>query len=366
MRGKESTRYTHEELTARLSGNGKEKKKDNVATVQKGIPFSEAELGLDPRVKDFLKQVNPSIRRPMETKDLEEIRSQKKIENIDMSHNIKAEIEYLYLEDHTLKLRVYNRTNTSKPALIYYHGGGFFDRDEEVIENVCKFLAETSNTVVIAVEYRLAPEYPYQDGLDDCLETVRHVYEFPERFRINSSQIGLVGDSVGGNLALGVQHLSRKEEWRINYIGLFCPLVDLSDISRNSWNIEHYSMAEDEELIRTELIAMKESLYFIQTLYLENLKDVLIPLVSPLLRENKGKMPPVFITTAEFDFLRLQGEQFTSQLMDRGLSVRHIEYKGMAHAFVRKLGYYPQAYDAIIELSAHFNETLANQKTEDE
>lgn len=366
MRGKESTGYTQKELTARLSKNGTAVKKGNITTVQKGIPFLEKESGLDPRVKDFLTQVKPSLRLPMEMKDLEEIRSQKKIDNIDMSHNIKAEIEYLYLEGRTLKLRVYNRTNTIKPVLIYYHGGGFFDRDEDVIENICKFLAEASNTVVIAVEYRLAPEHPYQHGLNDCLETVRHVYEFPERFRINSSQIGLVGDSVGGNLALGVQHLSREESWEINYIGLFCPLVDLSDISRDSWNITHYSMAVDEELIRRELITMKESLYFIQTLYLENLEDVLIPLVSPLLRENKGRMPPVFVTTAEFDFLRLQAEQFASQLIDRGLPVRHIEYKGMDHAFVRKLGYYPQAYDAIIELALHFKEVTASQKTEDE
>lgn len=62
--------------------------------------------------------------------------------------------------------------------------------------------------------------------------------------------------------------------------------------------------------------------------------------------------------TAEFDFLRIQGEEFSAQLLKAGVPVRHIEYKGMDHAFVRKLGYYPQAADAIKEIASHFLEEL--------
>lgn len=361
MRRNESTKYTHDELAARLADNGKNIKKGNISALQKGIPFMEDKKGLDPRVKQFLEEVNPTLRRPMETKDLEEIRAQGNANNKDMSDNIKAETEYLHLENRTLKLRVYNRTKTAKPALIYYHGGGFFERDEDVIENLCKFLADASNTVVIAVEYRLAPEHPYQDGLDDCLETIRYVYTFSDRFYIDPQQISLVGDSVGGNLALGVHHLSREEEWDIRFIGLFCPLVDLSDTSRNAWDINHYDLAEDRELIRRELITMKESLYFIQNLYLEHLEEVYMPLVSPLLRKDKEKLPPMFVITAEFDFLRLQAEQFASQIVKDGGFVHYIEYKGMDHAFVRKLGYYPQAYDVVKEFSAHFNKIISNK-----
>lgn len=361
MSEKENMKYTHDELAARLADNGTYIEKEKESRLLKGIPFMEDNKGLDPRVKQFLEEVNPTLRRPLETKDLDEIRAQENVDNKDMSDNIKVETEYLHLENRTLKLRVYNRTKTVKPALIYYHGGGFFERDEDVIENLCKFLADASNTVVIAVEYRLAPEHPYQDGMDDCLETVRYAYTFSDRFYINPDQIGLVGDSVGGNLALGVHHLSREEEWNIRFIGLFCPLVDLSDTSRNAWDINHYDLSEDRELIRRELITMKESLYFIQNLYLEHLEDVYMPLVSPLLREDKEKLPPMFVITAEFDFLRLQAEQFASQVIENGVSVRHIEYKGMDHAFIRKIGVYPQAYDAVKEFSVYFKEAVLNK-----
>lgn len=226
------------------------------------------------------------------------------------------------------------------------------------MENICKFLAQEANSVVVGVEYRLAPEHPYQDGLNDCFETARYIYENPEEFQIDVDQMGIVGDSVGGNLALGVQQLSLEAPWEFRYLGMLCPLVDLSDVSRNSWNIKHYDMSKDHELIRQELVTMKDSLSFIQTLYLTNLEDVFLPLVSPLLRHDETKMPPLTMITAEFDFLRIQGEEFSAQLLEAGVPVRHFKYKGMDHAFVRKLGYYPQAADAVKEVSRHFLEVL--------
>lgn len=350
-----------ENLMRRLKENVTLSKKGRLEIISKEIPFVNEEGGFDPRVKDFLlHEEDPNIRRPLELEDLEIVRSRAEEHTEDLSTGIRMETEYIYLADHTMRVRVYNRTKVKKPAIIFFHGGGFFELDMKVMNNIGKFLAQEADAVVIAPEYRLAPEHPYQDGIDDCLECLRYVHEQAESLKINQENISLVGDSVGGNLALGVNHLSQEEPWNINYIGLLCPLVDFSEVSKGSWSIDHYNLEKDKELIRQELITTKESLSFIQTLYLTNLEDVMLPLVSPLLRKEKRNLPPITMITAEFDFLRLQGEEFSAQLMEAEVPVRHFEYKGMAHAFVRKLGYYPQAADAIIEIAKHFRQSIKN------
>ncbi|QAS52313.1 alpha/beta hydrolase [Halobacillus litoralis] len=351
--------HTHEELTARLQENATYSKKGRLSVINKEIPFQEGSRGLDPRVKNFLtNEADPNVRRPLEIDDLEITRKRVEVNNKDLSSGIRSETIKIILEDHEIPLGIYNQTTEKKPVLIYLHGGGFFERDMDVMENICKFLAQEANAVVVGIEYRLAPENPYQDGLNDCLEAVRYIYENPEKFHVDVDQMGLVGDSVGGNLALGVHQLSLGEKWEIRYMGMFCPLVDLSEVSRNTWNVKHYDMSKDAELIRQELVTMKDSLMFIQSLYLTNLEDVFLPLVSPLLRKDKTTLPPTTIVTAEFDFLRIQGEEFSTQQLEAGVPVLHFKYKGMDHAFVRKLGYYPQSADAIKEVSSHFLQVL--------
>lgn len=353
------TNPMQQDLAARLQENAVVSKKGNLCIINKEIPFQENSRGLDPRVKDFLtNEAEPHIRRPLEIDDLEITRKRVEVNNKDLSNGISTEAMKIPMEGHDIPLNIYNRSTEKKPLLVYFHGGGFFERDMDVMENICKFLAQEADAVVVGVEYRLAPEYPYQDGLDDCFEAARYIYENPEMFHADVDQMGLVGDSVGGNLALGIHQLSLEEKWEIRYIGMLCPLVDLSDVSRNTWNIKHYDMSEDAELIRQELVTMKDSLSFIQALYLTNLADVYRPLVSPLLREDKTTLPPITMVTAEFDFLRIQAEEFSDQLLEAGVPVRHFKYKGMDHAFVRKLGYYPQAADAVKEVASHFSEVL--------
>jgi acetyl esterase len=356
--------YTHEELTGRLKTKVMHSKKGRLNILNKEIPFQEGSGGLDPRVRKFLSEdTDPKTRRPLEIDDLEITRSRVEVNSKDLSSGIRSEKTKISLADRQISLGIYNRTIEKKPVLVYLHGGGFFERDVDVMKNMCRLLAQEADAVVVGVEYRLAPEHPYQDGLDDCFEAVQYIYENAEKFNVDAEKIGIVGDSVGGNLALGVHHLSIDKPWTISYIGLLCPLVDLSDVSRETWNIKQYDTTKDYELIHQELVTMRESLIFIQTLYLTNLEDVHLPLVSPLLRKDKTNLPPVTLVTAEFDFLRVQGEEFSTQLLDAGIPVRHFEYKGMDHAFVRKLGYYPQAADTIKEVSNHFSQVLRRQNS---
>lgn len=355
--------HNHEELVHRLKIKASHLKEGSAELVKKNIPFSEKKEGLDLRVKQFLEQEpDPGLRRPMTHDDLEIIRSRKEKDNYDLSSGVSTETKLVSLEGRDLELKVYNRSENTKPVLIYFHGGGFFERDERVMDNICKLLAEKAEAVVVAVEYRLAPEHKYAEGLNDCFDSVRYVCDNRSEFGADTGEVGLVGDSVGGNLALGVYHLSHGEPWGICYISLLCPLLDLSDVSGGSRKMEQYNPGEDRELVRQELVTMRESLSFIQSLYVTDLEELDQPLVSPLRSDKKVEYPPMTIVTAEFDFLRMQGEEFTRNLQEQKSPIRYIEYKGMVHTFLKKLGYYPQAADAVRETAVHFREVIQNNK----
>ena len=59
-------------------------------------------------------------------------------------------------------------------------------------------MALDAGTIVVAPEYRLAPEHPYPNGLEDCVETVKYVFDNAESLNIDNTKIVLTGDSAGG------------------------------------------------------------------------------------------------------------------------------------------------------------------------
>ena len=78
------------------------------------------------------------------------------------------------------------------------------------------------------------------------------------------------------------------------------------------------------------------------------------PYVSPLLAREVSVLPPTVIVNAEYDYLRLEGEAYGRKLAKAGVPVRMVRYCGMDHAFMDKLGEYPQAEDMMKLIAEEF------------
>ncbi|WP_252314215.1 alpha/beta hydrolase [Sinobaca sp. H24] len=347
---------SHDQLRKQMQEKETRHIQGNMEKIIKHIPDQEETGGLDPRVKEWMVTAEPDkTRRPLEVDDLEEIREHEGFPNTDIAPSISSRELSIELEDRSIPVRIYNEGGGKKPVMLYFHGGGFFSGNIKMVENPCKWLAQEAEAVVISVGYRLAPEHPFADGLNDCLEGTRWVWEQAEQLQIDTDNISLAGESAGANLALGVSELSLEEKWDIKHIALLYPLVDLADFTGEQWKIDQYKFYNDEALIRQELTSMQQSTVFIQSLYLQDLTDANSPLVSPILSENKHRLPPMAIVTSEYDYLKIQGQEYARQVAEAGVPVSMWEYKGMDHAFVDKLGYYPQAADALTEIASHFH-----------
>lgn len=105
-------------------------------------------------------------------------------------------------------VRFYRRAGTEPAAtVIFAHGGGFTVGGLESHDDICAEICDVTGFDVVAVDYRLAPEFSLQDALDDCLVVLEWVRSLP-----NANKVVLVGDSAGGYLAALVSQVNRHSK----------------------------------------------------------------------------------------------------------------------------------------------------------
>lgn len=347
----------YKELVNKL---GKCNKRENINGLDifiKDIPDSNREGILDPRVLARKLQPKNEIKQKDKTMfgeiSIGEIRQGMGCTNIDISKDkIIIEERVLYGRSGEFRIKIYRPESVLKdlPCIIFIHGGAFIGGSTDVVENPCKALAERLYGVVVSVDYRLAPEFPYPTGLMDCYYTMEYVKNNHEALGINVDNISIAGDSAGGNLALISSIMNRDEKvLKLKSIILLYPLLTLCE-RLYEWNIDQYYINEDREIIEKSFVGLKKTLDLIDKLYLQGKIEPENKKVSPLAEENLKGLPPVLIVTGEFDYLRIQGEEFSKNLILNHVKLKHIRYRGMDHAFLDKCGIYPQAEDCINEI----------------
>jgi acetyl esterase len=249
-----------------------------------------------------------------------------------------------------LAMRVYsNDAGGLRPALVYFHGGGFLFGDLESHDGVCRALAKDSGAVVIAVDYRLAPEHPFPAGVDDAYAATGWVAANAGRLGIDAHNIAVGGDSAGGNLATVVAMRCRDAGGpALTAQVLIYPVVDQSSFETQS----HREFAEGYLLTRS-------GMQYCTRYYLANPDLVRHPEVSPLLASDLSGLPPALVITAEFDPLRDEGEAYARRLEQAGVPVTLRRYDGMIHGFVSMHGIIPDGRKAIREAAAVIARSLS-------
>ena len=259
-----------------------------------------------------------------------------------------------------IPVRIYRTPGNCKPCIVFFHGGGFYGGSVDCVENPCKCIAFNADCVVISVDYRLAPEYPFPQGFNDCYEVIQAVYSAPEQYGVDRRKIGVCGDSAGGNLAIACALRDRNEGMHgIQYAALVYPTVNISGRGTGlyQWSIEDYVMPEDGALARDAImeIGRNTEAKLLTKLYLAgNAELERNEYVSPVFMKSADGLPKTLIITAEYDYLRVEGEAYGRLLRNAGVDVKMIRYGGMDHAFIDKIGEYPQAEDAMKEIAKMF------------
>ncbi|MCC9137150.1 alpha/beta hydrolase [Pontibacter silvestris] len=225
---------------------------------------------------------------------------------------------------HTIALRVFKpvKSEGPLPVWVYFHGGGFTIGSFDVRDNFCKKIADQSYCMVVSVQYRLAPEHPFPQGLNDCFEATAWLSENAHTFGGDGSRLAVGGESAGGNMAAVVSLMARdKRGPKILHQTLLYPSLDCSG------SLPSRQEVSDEYLLTSEMLQQFGKAYLPEG---QDRKD---PYCSPIFADPAG-LPPAVIITAEHDPLRDEGNLYARKLEDAGIHVVHKEYKDMIHDFV--------------------------------
>jgi acetyl esterase len=227
--------------------------------------------------------------------------------------------------DATIPIRVYwPETDRDLPILLYFHGGGFRFGDLDTHDGICRSLAEKAGTLVVSVDYRLAPEHPFPAAVDDCFAALEWVHANAGSINGDKSRIAVAGDSAGGNLAATTALKSRDLGGpEILFQLLIYPRTNMATNDTRSWR----NLGED--YIPTQKMAARSV-----SLYLPEPTDRQNPYASPLLAEDHSNLPPLLLITAEFDPLRDEGEAYARKLAAAGVSSRIQQFDGVIHGFL--------------------------------
>jgi acetyl esterase len=227
-----------------------------------------------------------------------------------------------------IPVRVYRRFGVGigrgpRPAAIaYFHGGGWVMGNLDSHDACCRLLAAVSGCVVVAVDYRLAPEHPYPAAIDDCLAAYTWVHEHHGELGTAEGVVGVMGDSAGGNVAAVVALSGRDGVVPAPVAqGLVYPALDA--------RLESPSMHEfgDGFFLSRELMEAYRAHYVPDPAAWETWR------VSPLLVEDRRGLAPALVVTAGFDPLRDEGAAYARDLEAAGVEVEYRCYDDMVHGF---------------------------------
>jgi len=227
--------------------------------------------------------------------------------------------------DGEISIRLYYPDGDAPFAtLVYFHGGGWVIGDLDTHHGFCHALAKTSGCLVVAVDYRLAPEHRYPAAVEDAYAATTWVAENSELIQVDPDRFAVCGDSAGGHLAAVVSLMARDRKGpRIDLQILIYPITDCSfDTPSYEENREGYMLTRD---------LMKW--FWNHFINIESEADD--PFVSPLRAESFRDLPPALILTAEYDPLRDEGEAYAEKLQGAGVNATLTRYPGMIHAFIR-------------------------------
>ncbi|ENH75726.1 hypothetical protein FOC1_g10003885 [Fusarium oxysporum f. sp. cubense race 1] len=191
------------------------------------------------------------------------------------------------------------------PVCIYYHGGGWVLGTIDTENVIASHLCARGKGVVVAVDYRLAPENPFPAAVHDSWEAVLWVMgEGKQTLGLDTSKLATGGSSAGANLAaIMCQRAADRGSPKFSIQLLSVPVMDnTADATNNvSWKENQHSPAQGDF----------------------------------------SKLPPACFVVGELDVLRSEGEQFAKKLQDAGVKAELNVMKGQPHPFI--------AMDAVLE-----------------
>jgi len=269
-----------------------------------------------------------------------------KISSPDFMNKNNYEDIFFSVGDRGIRCRIFEPDDKSKKlkAIIFVHGGGWVSGCIESYTKTCLELSKRTGRMVIAIDYRLAPEYPYPAGFNDCYDVINLLMNNLKQMGLSNKDVCLMGDSAGGNLIAAVSLKSRAtRDFKVKHQILLYPALQ-NDYSNKTIYKSVIEKGKDFMLTQKQLQDYID-------LYVSDNNDLNSPYVSPLNAKFPVFQPRTLIVTAENDPLRDEGKAYAKKLSLFLNKVTYYNINGAIHGFFSSsMGkkHKEEAYDKIL------------------
>jgi acetyl esterase len=309
---------------------------------------------LSPAVKEFLKPLNtggPGL----ETLSIEDARnvlvSAQEAFPVDLS-GIEESEKNVEFEGFSLKLKIVRAAGETKqtPAFMFIHGGGWVLGDYPTHKRMVRDLVVLTGFTGIFVDYARAPEVRYPHQPNEIYAAARWITKHGAEINVDGSNLGIVGNSAGGNLATAAALMAND-----NNESLFKVQILFWPVTNANFETKSYKLFGAQRFLTDPLMQWMWKQYVDA-----DKKDEIY--ASPLQAspEQLKGLPPTLIQVAENDILRDEGEAYGRKLAEAGVTVTTIRYNDVIHDFglLNGLAEIPQTKSLFLHAAAELKHYL--------
>lgn len=310
---------------------------------------------LTPEVKGFLKGLNtggPGLETltPAEARMvLVNAQASVKFDYSDITESEKT----IKTDGMTIKLNIVRPAGAKGilPVFIFIHGGGWVLGDYPTHKRMVRDLAVGSGAVGVFVNYTRTPDAKFPTAINEIYAATKWVAEHGSEIGVDGKRLGVVGNSVGGNMTAVTSNLAKERKGpNIKVAVLMWPIVDAN------FETESYKEFGADRFLTTPLMK------WMYDMYIPDASKRSDPLASPLhasIDKLKG-LPPTLIQVAENDVLRDEGEAYGRLLLEAGVQATTVRYNGVIHdwGLLNGLAHIPQTKELFSQASAELKKYL--------
>lgn len=231
------------------------------------------------------------------------------------------------------------------PVFIFIHGGGWVLGDYPTHRRLVRDLVVHSGAVAVFPDYTPSPEAQYPTAINEIYATLQWIAENGSEIGVDGSNLAVVGNSVGGNMATVITLMAKHDNGpKIKLQVLLWPVTN-ADFNTDSYN-----------LFANGRFLTKNMMEWFWDNYLPDASKRNEIYASPLqatLDELKG-LPQALVQTAENDVLRDEGEAYARKLNEAGVPVTHTRYSGLIHDYglLNPIATVPAVQTALLQAAA--------------
>ncbi len=223
-----------------------------------------------------------------------------------------------------LPLRIYRPAGIRpEQGLVYLHGGGMICCSLDTHDSVCRRYAADTQTTIVAIEYRRAPEVTGTTPAEDCYAGLEWTHANASLLGLDPARVAVAGDSGGGGLAAAVALLARDRGGPpLSAQILIYPMLD----DRNT--------VPDPALAPLATWTYDDNITGWRALLGDQQGEADVsPYASPARATDLTGLPPTYIDVGGLDIFRDECVTYAARLVKAGVEVEFHLHPGANHAF---------------------------------